>query len=138
MIMGDGQNYGSGHVPRKERRMIEEMGESGGNVVGYRVSGTVGPEDYQALVPRFEELVGREGAVRVLMDVTGFKTESPSAWRADLHFGREFHGKIERLAIVGEKWWEKLMARFCAPFYAKEARYFHTDDIPAAWEWLRG
>lgn len=117
--------------------MIEQMSESSGNVVGYRVSGTVGPGDYQELVPRFEELVAREGSVRVLMDMTGFKTESPSAWRADLHFGREFHGSIERLAIVGEKWWEKLMARFCAPFYAKEARFFHTADMIAAWEWLR-
>lgn len=118
--------------------MIEEMSESSGNVVGYRVSGTVGPDDYQELVPRFEELINREGAVRVLMDMTEFKSESPSAWRADFKFGREFHSRIERLAVVGEKWWEKLMTHFCAPFYAREARFFHTGEMADAWEWLRG
>lgn len=88
-------------------------------------------------MPRFEELVRREGSVRVLMDMSEFKSEAPSAWKADLHFGHEFHGRIERMAIVGEKWWEKLMARFCTPFYAKEARFFHTGEMDDAWEWLQ-
>lgn len=117
--------------------MLEMMKESSGNVVGFKAIGTIKPADYDELVPKFEKLIWEEGTLRVLMDLSEFKSESPGAWKADLNFGREFHEKIEKLAIVGDKRWEKWMTDFCAPFYAREARYFHTDDIIAAWDWLR-
>jgi len=88
-------------------------------------------------VPKFEELISREGTVRVLMDMSEYKSEAPGAWKDDLRFGREFHKKIEKMAIVGDKRWENWMADFCAPFYARAARFFHTDDSVAVWEWLR-
>lgn len=116
---------------------MEKMTESSGNIIGFRAIGTIKPADYDELVPMFEQLIRQEGTVRVLMDLSQFRSESPSAWKADLHFGREFHNKIEKLAIVGDRSWEKWMTELCAPFYAREAGFFHTDDAIAAWDWLR-
>lgn len=117
--------------------MIKMMSESKGNVVGFKAVGVIKPADYAELVPAFEKLINEQGNVRVLIDMQEFKAESPSAWRADLKFGREFHQRIEKLAIVGDKRWEKWLTEFCSPFYAREARYFHTADMIAAWDWLR-
>jgi len=117
--------------------MLEILQESSGNIIGFKAIGTIKPADYDELVPKFEELIKQEGTVRVLMDMSAFKSEAPSAWRDDFHFGKEFHKKIEKIAIVGDRRWEKWMAKFCAPFYAREARFFHTDDTIAAWDWLR-
>ena len=42
----------------------------------------------------------------------------------DLRFGREFHSKISKMAIVGEHHWEKWIAKIAAPLYARDVRYF--------------
>ncbi len=105
-----------------------------GHIVGFKVSGDVTRDDYAALTPAVADAVDRYGSVRMLLDLTGFHWEKVSAWGSDLRFGREFHDRIDRMAIVGDKRWEKHLASLCAPFYAKEARYF--DSETDGWEWL--
>lgn len=117
--------------------MFEIMGESGGSVLGLRAIGHITRADYEELTPICEDLITQEGQIQVLIDMQGFELEEPSAWRADFHFGREFHNKIQRMAIVGDMRWEAWMADFCRHFYAVESRFFHTSDIEVAWDWLR-
>jgi hypothetical protein len=117
--------------------MFEKMNESTGNVAGYRVVGKITKDDYKTLVPEVEALIEQEGNIRLLLDMEQFKGEEVKAWGADLNFGREFHKKIDRLAIVGDKRWEKWLTALADPFYAQEAKYFKTDDRDAAWSWLR-
>lgn len=116
--------------------MIELMKKSEGKVIGFKAIGTIKPADYDELVPVVQNAINEQGSVRLLLDMEEFKSEAPSAWKADFEFGHEFHKKIEKMAIVGDKHWEKWMTEFCAPFYAVEAKYFHTDNMIAAWDWL--
>jgi hypothetical protein len=117
--------------------MIEKLEKSDGNAIGYRVSGRITKEDYQALGPEVEALVEQEGNIRLLLDMEEFEWEEVNAWGEDLKFGREFRKKIDKLAIVGNKRWEKWIAAVADPFYAREAEFFKTDDSDAAWSWLR-
>lgn len=117
--------------------MFEKMNESAGNVAGYRVVGKITKDDYESLVPEVEALVEQEGNIRLLLDMEQFKGEEVEAWGADLKFGREFRKKIDKLAIVGDKRWEKWLTALADPFYAREAEYFKTDDRDAAWSWLQ-
>ena len=43
---------------------------------------------------------------------------------------------IERLAMVGEKKWQKVMARLCRPFTTAEVHYFERSDLATARNWL--
>jgi SpoIIAA-like len=56
---------------------------------------------------------------------------------ADLAFGRAYREKIEKLAIVGDKRWQHVLASLAHPFYARGARFFHPTERAAAWGWLR-
>ena len=114
--------------------MITAMARSSGNVLGFSISGDVTRADYGTLVPAVAAAVKEHGSVRLLLDLTGFHWEKVSAWGADLHFGKEFHDKIDKMAIVGDKKWEKHLTALCAPFYSREAEFFETDDD--AWAWL--
>jgi hypothetical protein len=114
---------------------ITTMDRSEGNALGFKVSGDVTKADYDVLTPAVATAVDQHGSVNVLLDLTDFHTEKVSAWGADLHFGHEYHDKISRMAIVGNKGWEKHLARICSPFYAKESKYFENDDD--AWGWLQ-
>ena len=44
---------------------------------------------------------------------------------------------IDRLAMVGDKAWEKGMAAFCKPFTSAKIRYFDMSDAAAAEAWIQ-
>ena len=115
--------------------MIQTMGQSEDNVLGYRVVGDITKEDYNVLVPGVEAAVNEYGAIRLLVDLSDFKWEKADAWGSDLDFGKEFKGKIERMALVGQQSWGKYLTKLAAPFYAKEAQWF--TDVDKAWTWVK-
>ncbi len=116
--------------------MIEMMDRSSGSTLGFKVSGDATKEDYAALTPAVEAAIADSDSANLLIDLTEFHWEKVSAWGSDLRFGHEFHDKIDKIALVGNKKWEKHLTKLCAPFYAKAARYFENDDD--AWNWLEG
>lgn len=117
--------------------MIEKLDGSSEHALGFRVIGKIKKDDYDELVPAVEAVVARAGSVNLLLDMTEFKWEAISAWGADMRFGHDYRKKIGKMAIVGDKRWEKWLAKAAAPFYADEAKYFTSADIDAAWAWVR-
>ncbi len=87
--------------------MFEKLPESSGNVVGYKAVGKLTKSDFEGLEPEVKALVNKEGTIRILFDMAGFKGETAKGWIADYKFGREFHNKIQKLAVVGDTTWEK-------------------------------
>jgi hypothetical protein len=117
--------------------MLEKMSEGSGPVVGYRVVGKVTAEDYQQLNPEVQALVDQYDEVCLLLDLQEFAGEEAKAWLPDMKFGHRFHDKINKMAIVGDKRWEKWLTALADPFYAKDAKLFHSGEIDKAWAWLR-
>jgi len=44
--------------------------------------------------------------------------------------------EIERIAMVGDRAWERGMALFCKPFTGARLKYFDTDEAKNAAEWV--
>jgi hypothetical protein len=118
--------------------MFEKLSESAGSVVGYKVVGKVTVGDYQQLDPEVHALVDKYDEVCLLLDMQEFAGEEAKAWLPDLKFGHRFHDNISKMAIVGDKRWEKWLTALVDPFYAKEAKFFHPEETDKAWAWLRG
>jgi hypothetical protein len=116
--------------------MIEKLKRSSGNTIGFKISGTVTKDDYAIMLPAVEALVERGGDINLLLDLSEFHWEKISAWGADIGFGTTYRKKIDKMAIVGDKKWQKWLSSLADPFYAREAEYFHTADAEAAWAWL--
>lgn len=118
--------------------MITKMSESKGNVLGLKIIGNVTKEDFKILMPEMQALVDKEGSISLLLDMTQFKGEDIDAWGADFNFSRKYRGKINKIAIVGDKTWEKWLTKLVEPFYhSAEAKFFYPVDIEAAWKWLK-
>jgi hypothetical protein len=117
--------------------MIEKMNESSGSVVGYKVEGKVTPDDYRQLEPQVQALADKYDTIGILIDLQEFSGEEVKAWLPDLKFGHHFHDKIAKMAIVGDKRWEKWLADLVKPFYAKDGKFFHPEEADKAWAWLR-
>ena len=117
--------------------MIEKLAESSGNVVGYKAVGKFKPSDFDGIKPEVKALVEKEGNIRLLFDMAEYKGETAKGWIADYKFGREIHGKVQKMAVVGDTTWEKFLMELAKVIYASDAKFFHSADIGKAWAWLR-
>jgi hypothetical protein len=110
--------------------------QNGGKILVVHVSGKLAKADYEHFVPEFERLVRQHEKLRVLFDMTGFHGWEGSALRDEINFDLEHFFDIERLAMVGDKKWEKVMSVFCKPFTTATIRYFDRADAAQARKWL--
>ena len=78
-----------------------------------------------------------EDNIRMLIELQDFKGWTAGALWEDTKFGVRHFTDIERMAIVGDKKWEKTMAAFIKPFTAATVRYFDVADREQAESWIR-
>lgn len=112
--------------------------DDGGKVLEVHVSGKLAHEDYLHFVPEFERLIKQHGKLRVLFDMTNFHGWKVSALWDDIKVDIKHFTDIERLAMVGDKEWEKQMSLFCRPFTTAKIRYFDNTKATEARAWLEG
>ena len=110
--------------------------EDGGKLLVVHVSGKLAKTDYEHFVPEFERLVQQHGKLRVLFDMTSFHGWDAGALWEDTKFAVKHFNDIEKLAMVGEKKWQKGMATFCKPFTKATIQYFDHTDAAEARKWL--
>jgi hypothetical protein len=109
--------------------------EVDGKVLNVRVSGKLTKADYEQFVPEFEKAISEHGKIRVLFEMVDFHGWSAAALWEDVKLLKHF-GDVERIAMVGDKAWQKGMSIFCKPFTKAEVRYFEHPDIDRAREWV--
>jgi hypothetical protein len=114
---------------------IELKEESGGKLLDVRVSGKLGKDDYKQFVPAVERLIQQHGKMRVLLERTDFHGWSAGGLWEDIKFDLKHHSDIERVAMVGEKRWQKGMSVFCRPFTSARVRYFDRSQLDQAHRW---
>ena len=61
---------------------------------------------------------------------------SAKALSEDVKFDLRHFSGIERLALIGDRKWEKGMAAFCKPFTTAEVRYSDHDRGDEARRWI--
>jgi hypothetical protein len=106
-------------------------------ILEIRVTGKLTHRDYQRFVPEFDRLVKRRGKIRLLFEMSDFHGWEPQAAWDDLKLGVKHFADIERIAMVGDKEWEQWIAAFWRPFTKAKVRYFESDAIAQARNWLK-
>lgn len=117
--------------------MIELLPQSSDKVLGFKMSGKLHDEDYKHYEKLIDDAVGKQGKVRILAQFHDFHGWDLHALWDDIKFSTTHCNKIERIALVGEKTWEKWMAKVCKPFTMAKLQYFDAANLPAAWTWLQ-
>jgi len=116
--------------------MIETLEHMPAKVLGFKMSGKLHDEDYKTFVPLVDDAIAKDGKVRILAQFHDFHGWDARALWDDIKFSTTHCTKIERIALVGEKAWEKGMATVCKPFTMAKIKYFDTGEIEAAKAWL--
>jgi hypothetical protein len=116
--------------------MIEQLKQSTGKVLGFKMSGKLHDEDYKLFVPIVEAAIQAQGKVRLLAHFEDFHGWDLHALWDDTKFATRHCADVERIALVGDKAWEKWMAAVCKPFTLARIRYFDVKDAESAWQWV--
>jgi hypothetical protein len=106
------------------------------NVLQVDVDGKLTKEDYQRLVPGVEDLIQRHGKIRMIVKMRDFHGWEIGAIWEDIKFDAKHFSDIERIALIGDKQWEKAMATFCKPFTLAKIRYFDMEQVDQAVNWI--
>jgi hypothetical protein len=109
-----------------------------GNVLMVTLSGKLTREDYELFVPQVDKLIEEHGSLSLLVELEDFHGWSAGALWEDTKFAARHVTDIDRLAIVGDKLWEKGMALFCKPFTTAEVRFFPREEREQAEAWVQG
>ena len=115
---------------------LEIIENNDGRILEVDVSGKLVANDFQGLESIFRRFVQHHGKIRVLFIMRDFHGWEPGAFWDEVKFDLKHFGDIERLAMVGDKQWEKFLGVFGRPFTAAEMRYFDERALPAARAWL--
>jgi hypothetical protein len=119
-----------------EQRMAVELKEiADGKVLDIHVSGKLVKDDYKHLVPEAERLIKQHGKIRILLEMKDFHGWDAGALWEDIKYDLKHFSDIERVAMVGEKKWQKGMSWFCRPFTTAKVRYFDQSALDEAREW---
>ena len=116
--------------------MITQLPQSTDRLLGFKLSGKLHDEDYQHFVPVVEAAIARNGKVRLLSQFEDFHGWDLHALWDDTKFSMKHCADVEKIAIVGDRTWEKWMAKICKPFTKAKIEYFDAKDIERAWAWL--
>jgi hypothetical protein len=116
--------------------VIELLSSPGSRVARVKVSEKLRHEDFGNLRTWVDAAVVSNGRCRVLF---GFGDFHGWGWRSfwdDIRFHTTWSDRIERMAYVGNKWWEWLLVTLSAPITRCAVRYYETSENSAAVEWL--
>lgn len=115
---------------------IELKEISGGETVEVRASGKLTAEDYAHFEPAVDAAIAKAGKVKFLFVMHDFHGWEAGAVWEDIKFATTHCTKISKIAMVGEKAWEKWMSVICKPFTMSSIRYFDAGEEEKARQWL--
>jgi len=107
-----------------------------GRVIEIAVSGKLTRDDYVRFADAMDELMQSHDRMRMLIVMSDLEGWTGGVLWEDLKFGLKHYRDMERVAIVGEERWQKVMAFLYKPFTAAEVRYFTPAQMDAARQWL--
>ena len=116
--------------------MIEILSGLPAATAGFKMSGKLHDEDYKKFVPRIDAEIAKEGKVNVLAQFHDFHGWDAKALWDDIKFSATHCTRIKRIALIGDKTWEKWMATVCKPFTMAKIKYFDAKDSESAKAWL--
>ena len=94
-------------------------------------------EDYDQLIPLLQEKIRAYGKIRWYFEMNAFEGWSLSAMWRDIKFDFSNTENLERIAMVGDKQWEKQLTQLMKPFTGADIKYFSREERQVAKNWLK-
>ncbi len=118
--------------------MFQEIPVNEPNIFAFKAIGRLTEKDYQEFLPKLASLLKEHSPLSLLIELEDFHGwELKAAWE-DFKFGKDHDADFERIAIIGDRQWQRWMTALGKGFISTEVRFFKRDELQEAWDWLRG
>ena len=100
-----------------------------------KAQGKLTHKDYEIITPMIDAAVAQmnEPKIKALIDGTELEGWEPRAAWDDFKLGIKHGKEFEKIAIFGNKNWQKLAAKIGGWFISGEIKYFDNRDDAIAW-----
>lgn len=109
----------------------------GASALELDIHGKVEEQDFEHFVPIAEERIAERGQIGLLVNVSDFEGYSASGLWEDLKFDVKHYSDVSRLALVSSDPSDKWMATVSKPFTAADVKFFSTDQLDNARQWVQ-
>lgn len=99
--------------------------------------GKLEDEDYDRIIPILQEKVRSFGKIRWYFEMRDFKGWTLSAMWKDLKIDFKNRDNLERIAMVGDRKWEKELTQLMKPFTDAQIKFFEAGEREEAKHWIR-
>jgi hypothetical protein len=110
--------------------------ETEGNIAYLIAEGELTKQDYDKLIPAMEALIFDHKIIRLYFELQDFHGWELSALWEDLKFDFKHRNDFSRVAVVGDKQWEKWLTNLSKPFTKAAVKYFDLHEKEAAKRWI--
>ncbi|HEA69109.1 MAG TPA: STAS/SEC14 domain-containing protein [Desulfobacterales bacterium] len=121
---------------QKEKEMITILGRSKRNVFGFEASGEISESDIQGVAAQLDEAIKAHGKISWLFVMKTAKYTSLRAMYEDMMWLLKNIKHFDRMAIVGDKKWEKLLIKADGLVFGE--KYFDISQLDDAWKYVEG
>jgi hypothetical protein len=121
----------------KRTNMLEILKETGGDLIATRVSGTIEATDMEKVLPLLKNAIKIYGHVSWYYEMADLEGWTLRGFWTDFSFDITHANSFKRIAMVGDKQWEKLLSEMMKPFTAAEVKYFDLSEREAAMRWIK-
>ena len=135
------QLFAIGELDDAKRWLSESLGsiqiDSEGDVITARLFGKLDPSAYDGVNEEIDNVMSHAEHVRLVLDLREFDGWSGlSALGDHLSLVREHYRVPERIAIVGDKAWQKMAGKIMARFVNAQTMFFDCGDYDGAVAWV--
>jgi hypothetical protein len=106
-------------------------------IVKLRLKKRLTKDDYEEFVPQLEWLMSDTDKIGMVVELVDFEGASLGALWEDTKFAAHHFQDVDKLAVVGNRRWEKIVPLLAKPFIAAEVAYFDDTAFEAALQWVR-
>jgi hypothetical protein len=117
--------------------MFEILDFTQKDIIAVRIKGTIGKEDYDKINPLLEKTEKDFDAIKLYVELREIEGVTPKAVIEDVITYFKHRKEISKLAVVGEKQWQKIFANMANPFVKAEIQFFDYAQTQDAREWLK-
>ena len=115
-----------------EHRIIPDT-----NIIEFFIDGDVTKDDMESALLACDLFIKEHDKIRILKRVDRIGSMDPGMVWENMKWGWRNISHITHVAAVADKKWAEIWTKMANPFVSAELRFFSTDELEKAQEWLR-
>jgi hypothetical protein len=117
--------------------MITILPETAGNLVAIRMSGVLVRSDYNEFLTLTKQKVAEFEDIRLFIEIENFQEITVQSLWEEIKFEFKYFNNIDKLAIIGEKDWQRRAASVITAITTAQVRYFDKSEREYALTWIQ-